>query len=63
MYIARLLRQGCKIYPFWGVTAKQFISDLNALGDITHINLHIPGVDFRWSDPALISDSKQKFET
>ncbi len=26
---------------FWGVTAKQFISDLNALGDITHINLHI----------------------
>lgn len=22
---------------FWGVTAKQFISDLNALGDITHI--------------------------
>ncbi|HCR5807263.1 TPA: Clp protease ClpP [Shigella flexneri] len=32
---------------FWGVTAKQFISDLNALGDITHINLHInsPGGD------------------
>ncbi|ELD0488289.1 Clp protease ClpP, partial [Escherichia coli] len=30
-----------------GVTAKQFISDLNALGDITHINLHInsPGGD------------------
>ncbi|EFH1207373.1 TPA: Clp protease ClpP [Escherichia coli] len=26
---------------FWGVTAKQFISDLNVLGDITHINLHI----------------------
>ncbi|HBA8126354.1 TPA: Clp protease ClpP [Escherichia coli] len=26
---------------FWGVTAKQFIRDLNALGDITHINLHI----------------------
>ena len=28
-------------------TAKQFISDLNALGDITHINLHInsPGGD------------------
>ncbi len=32
---------------FWGVTAKQFISDLNALGNITHINLHInsPGGD------------------
>lgn len=32
---------------FWGVTAKQFISDLNALGGITHINLHInsPGGD------------------
>lgn len=32
---------------FWGVTAKQFISDMNALGDITHINLHInsPGGD------------------
>ncbi|EOK3346941.1 hypothetical protein ACSWYS_005212, partial [Escherichia coli] len=26
---------------FWGVTAKQFVSDMNALGDITHINLHI----------------------
>ncbi|WP_348271745.1 hypothetical protein, partial [Escherichia coli] len=26
---------------FWGVTAKQFVSELNALGDITHINLHI----------------------
>ncbi|EOU6566103.1 hypothetical protein ACXM1E_004749, partial [Escherichia coli] len=24
---------------FWGVTAKQFVSELNALGDITHINL------------------------
>ncbi|WP_175425370.1 hypothetical protein, partial [Escherichia coli] len=24
---------------FWGVTAKQFVSDLNALGNITHINL------------------------
>ncbi|ENB8953032.1 Clp protease ClpP, partial [Escherichia coli] len=32
---------------FWGVTAKQFVSDMNALGDITHINLHInsPGGD------------------
>lgn len=32
---------------FWGVTAKQFVSDLNALGDITHISLHInsPGGD------------------
>ena len=32
---------------FWGVTAKQFVSDLNALGNITHINLHInsPGGD------------------
>ncbi|EFG1319997.1 Clp protease ClpP [Escherichia coli] len=32
---------------FWGVTAKQFVSELNALGDITHINLHInsPGGD------------------
>ncbi|VCY67408.1 hypothetical protein BANRA_02126 [Escherichia coli] len=30
---------------FWGVTAKQFISDLNTLGDITH-NLHnSPGGD------------------
>ncbi|TKT55790.1 hypothetical protein DXX75_027890 [Escherichia coli] len=30
-----------------GVTAKQFVSELNALGDITHINLHInsPGGD------------------
>ena len=26
---------------FWGVTAKQFVDDLNALGDVTHINLHI----------------------
>lgn len=25
---------------FWGVTAKQFVSDMNAMGDITHINLH-----------------------
>ncbi|HCU1531739.1 TPA: Clp protease ClpP [Escherichia coli] len=32
---------------FWGVTAKQFVSDMNAMGDITHINLHInsPGGD------------------
>ncbi|UXE39621.1 Clp protease ClpP [Raoultella ornithinolytica] len=32
---------------YWGVTAKQFVSDLKALGDITHINLHInsPGGD------------------
>lgn len=32
---------------YWGVTAKQFVSDLRALGDVTHINLHInsPGGD------------------
>lgn len=32
---------------YWGVTAKQFVKDLNALGDIGHINLHInsPGGD------------------
>lgn len=32
---------------FWGVTARQFVSDLQALGDISHINLHInsPGGD------------------
>ncbi|KAE9819019.1 ClpP-like prohead protease/major capsid protein fusion protein [Escherichia coli] len=32
---------------FWGVTARQFVSDLNALGNINHINLHInsPGGD------------------
>nr|WP_240765250.1 ClpP-like prohead protease/major capsid protein fusion protein [Escherichia coli] len=32
---------------FWGITAKQFVCDLNDLGDITHINLHInsPGGD------------------
>jgi ATP-dependent Clp endopeptidase proteolytic subunit ClpP len=32
---------------YWGVTAKQFVSNLKALGDITHINLHInsPGGD------------------
>lgn len=32
---------------YWGVTAKQFVNDLRALGDITHINLHInsPGGD------------------
>nr|WP_313624883.1 ClpP-like prohead protease/major capsid protein fusion protein [Kosakonia sp.] len=32
---------------YWGVTAKQFISDLKALGDISLINLHInsPGGD------------------
>ncbi|MDF3830240.1 Clp protease ClpP [Pseudocitrobacter sp. 2023EL-00150] len=32
---------------YWGVTAKQFVSDLKALGDVTHINLHInsPGGD------------------
>ncbi len=31
----------------WGVAAKQFVSDMNALGDITHIDLHInsPGGD------------------
>lgn len=32
---------------FWGVTARQFVSDLQALGDVSHINLHInsPGGD------------------
>nr|WP_228007858.1 head maturation protease, ClpP-related [Kosakonia pseudosacchari] len=32
---------------YWGVTAKQFVSDLKALGDISLINLHInsPGGD------------------
>lgn len=32
---------------YWGVTAKQFASDLRSLGDVTHINLHIhsPGGD------------------
>ncbi|EDY4535461.1 Clp protease ClpP [Salmonella enterica] len=32
---------------YWGVTAHQFVNDLKALGDITHINLHInsPGGD------------------
>ena len=32
---------------YWGVTAKQFVNDLRALGDISHINLHInsPGGD------------------
>nr|WP_320338488.1 head maturation protease, ClpP-related [Citrobacter amalonaticus] len=32
---------------YWGVTAKQFVNDLRALGDVTHINLHInsPGGD------------------
>lgn len=32
---------------FWGVTARQFVSDLQALGNISHINLHInsPGGD------------------
>ncbi|MDI3359771.1 Clp protease ClpP [Lelliottia sp. V89_10] len=32
---------------YWGVTAKQFVSDLSALGDVSHINLHInsPGGD------------------
>ncbi|WMY76658.1 Clp protease ClpP [Buttiauxella selenatireducens] len=32
---------------YWGVTAKQFVANLKALGDITHINLHInsPGGD------------------
>ncbi|HEY3591373.1 MAG TPA: ClpP-like prohead protease/major capsid protein fusion protein [Buttiauxella sp.] len=32
---------------YWGVTAKQFVADLEALGDVTHINLHInsPGGD------------------
>jgi ATP-dependent protease ClpP protease subunit len=26
---------------YWGVTAKQFVANLKALGDVTHINLHI----------------------
>lgn len=32
---------------YWGVTAKQFVNDLRALGDVTHINLYInsPGGD------------------
>ena len=32
---------------FWGVTARQFVSDLQALGDVSHISLHInsPGGD------------------
>lgn len=32
---------------YWGITAKQFVKDLQALGDITQINLHInsPGGD------------------
>lgn len=32
---------------YWGVTAKQFVADLKALGNITHIRLHInsPGGD------------------
>lgn len=32
---------------YWGVTAKQFVANLKALGDITHIKLHInsPGGD------------------
>lgn len=32
---------------YWGVSAKQFVSDLQALGDVSHINLHInsPGGD------------------
>ncbi|MFZ8589872.1 ClpP-like prohead protease/major capsid protein fusion protein [Klebsiella quasipneumoniae subsp. similipneumoniae] len=32
---------------YWGVTARQFVNDLKALGDVTHINLHInsPGGD------------------
>lgn len=32
---------------YWGVTAKQFVSDLKALGDVSLINLHInsPGGD------------------
>jgi ATP-dependent Clp endopeptidase proteolytic subunit ClpP len=32
---------------FWGVTARQFVSDLQALGNVTHISLHInsPGGD------------------
>lgn len=32
---------------YWGVTAKQFVSDLKALGDVSQINLHInsPGGD------------------
>ena len=32
---------------YWGVTALQFVNDLKALGDVTHINLHInsPGGD------------------
>lgn len=32
---------------YWGVTAKQFVANLKALGDVSHINLHInsPGGD------------------
>ena len=32
---------------YWGVTAKQFVNDLKALGEVSHINLHInsPGGD------------------
>lgn len=32
---------------YWGVTAKEFAKELRALGDVTHINLHIhsPGGD------------------
>ncbi len=32
---------------YWGVTARQFVSDLQALGEVSHINLHInsPGGD------------------
>lgn len=32
---------------YWGVTAKQFVANLKALGDVTHIKLHInsPGGD------------------
>lgn len=32
---------------FWGITARQFVSDLQALGDVSRINLHInsPGGD------------------
>jgi ATP-dependent Clp endopeptidase proteolytic subunit ClpP len=32
---------------YWGVTAKSFVESLKALGDVTHINLHInsPGGD------------------
>ncbi|WP_438430850.1 terminase small subunit, partial [Escherichia coli] len=36
---------------------------IKAMNKAAALDELIPGVDFRWSDPALISDSKQKFET